>query len=116
MDFSGPIIRLEPLTNEEIFLLLERLMDVFCAHHGLEEPILPEEQMVAFMQKVSDRIGADTLLTPREVTRDFITLMNLLHQNEDASFEALVGSPQVPLSGAADDPDAADDTLAVYDL
>ena len=116
VDFSGPIIRLAPLTNEEIFLLLERLSDVFTAHHGLETPILTQEQMVAFMQKVSDRIGADALLTPREVTRDFIALMNLLHQNPDARFEDLVGSPQVPLSGAASDPDAEDESLAVYDL
>ena len=116
VDFSGPIIRLAPLTNEEIFLLLERLSDVFTAHHGLETPILTQEQMVAFMQKVSDRIGADALLTPREVTRDFIALMNLLHQNPEATFEALVGSPAVPLNGAASDPDADDDSLAVYDL
>ena len=116
VDFSGPIIRLEPLTNEEIFLLLERLMDVFCAHNGLDAPILSQEQLAAFMQKVADRIGADALLTPREVTRDFITLMNLIYQNPEADFTELVGSPQVPLSGAADDPDAADDTLAVYDL
>ncbi len=115
-DYSGPILRLESLTPEEIFLLLERLMDVFCAHHGLEEPILSAEQLAAFMQKVSERIGADALLTPREVTRDFIALMNLLLQNPEARFEDLVGSPQVPLRGAADDPDAADDSLAVYDL
>ena len=123
VDFSGPIIRLDPLTNEEIFLLLERLSDVFCAHHGLDS-ILTEEQLVAFMQKVSDRIGADVLLTPREVTRDFIALMNLLHQNPEATFEALVGSPAVPLTGASADPDDGDDgdddddddSLAVYDL
>ena len=119
VDFSGPIIRLDPLTNEEIFLLLERLCDVFSVHHGLEAPALSQEQLVAFMQKVSDRIGADTLLTPREVTRDFIALMNLLHQNPDATFEDLVGSPQVPLTGAEKDPDAEtaeDESLAVYDL
>ena len=115
VDFSGPIIRLEPLTDEEIFLLLERLSDVFCAHHELES-ILTQEQLVAFMQKVSDRIGADTLLTPREVTRDYIALMNLLHQNPEATFEDLVGSPQVPLNGAASDPDTEDESLAVYDL
>ena len=115
-DFSGPIIRLETLNTEEIYLLLERLMDVFCAHHQ-REAILTQDQLVAFMQKVSDRIGAEKLLTPREVTRDFIALMNRLQQNPQATFEDLMGSGQVSLHGAQADPDDLDDdAYAVYDL
>lgn len=116
VDFSGPIIRLNMLTHEEIYLLLERLMDVFRAHHGLE-PFLTHEQLVAFMQTASDRLGADRLLTPREVTRDFISLMNLLHQNPGETFESLMSAGKVGIKASETDPDALDDdAFAIFDL
>lgn len=115
-DFSGPIIRLETLNNEEIYLLLEHLHDVFCAHNKLDS-ILTQEQMIAFMQMVANRIGAEKLLTPREVTRDFISLMNLIYQNEGATYDSVMGAGQVKLQSAQTDPDALDDdAFAVFDL
>lgn len=116
VDFSGPIIRLETLNNEEIYLLLEHLHDVFCAHNKLDS-ILTQEQMIAFMQMVANRIGAEKLLTPREVTRDFISLMNLIHQNEGATYDSVMGAGQVKLQSAQTDPDELDDdAFAVFDL
>ena len=116
VDFSGPIIRLETLNNEEIYVLLEHLHDVFCAHNKIDA-LLTQEQMVAFMQVVASRIGAEKLLTPREVTRDFISLMNLIYQNEGATYESVMGAGQVKLQSAQTDPDALDDdAFAVFDL
>lgn len=116
VDFSGPIIRLETLNNEEIYLLLEHLHDVFCAHNKLDS-ILTQEQMIAFMQMVANRIGAEKLLTPREVTRDFISLMNLIYQNEGATYDSVMGAGQVKLQSAQTDPDELDDdAFAVFDL
>ncbi len=116
VDFSGPIIRLETLTIEEIYLLLENLMNVYCAHHKLT-PILTQSQMVAFMQMVSNRIGAEKLLTPREVTRDFLSLLSLLHQNPGETFESLTQTGQVQLKSADADPDDLnDDAFAEFDL
>lgn len=116
VDFSGPMIRLSMLTHEEIYLLLERLMTVFCAHHGME-PLLTHEQLVAFMQTAADRLGADKLLTPREVTRDFVSLMNLLRQNPDETFESLMSAGKIRVQPSERDPDALDDdAYAVFDL
>ncbi len=116
IDFSGPIIRLETLSNEEIYVLLEHLHEVFCAHNKIDS-ILSQEQMVAFMQVVANRIGADKLLTPREVTRDFISLINLIFQNPGATYESVMGEGQVRLQSAQSDPDALDDdAFAVFDL
>ena len=116
VDFSGPIIRLETLNNEEIYVLLEHLHDVFCAHNKIDA-LLTQDQMVAFMQVVASRIGAEKLLTPREVTRDFISLMNLIYQNEGATYESVMGAGQVKLQSAQTDPDALDDdAFAVFDL
>ena len=33
------------------------------------------------------RLGADKLSTPREVVRDFISILNILHQNPHLQFE-----------------------------
>lgn len=116
-DFSGPIIRLKTLTMEEIYLLLERLQEVFCAHHKLKTPLLSQSELMAFMATVSERIGADKLLTPREVTRDFITLLNLLHQNANETFESIMQSGQVSFKTFDTDPDGLDDeAFAEFDL
>ena len=116
VDLSGPIIRLNTLTNEEIFVLLENIHTVFCAHNKIE-PVLTQEQMVSFMQIVANRIGANKLITPREVTRDFISLLNLIYQNEGATFESIMKDGLVKLEGASKDPDALDDDkFAVFDI
>ena len=114
-DLSGPIMHLDTLTHDEIYLLLENVMKVFCAHYGLES-CLTEEQLVSFMQVAVDRLGADELLTPREVTRDFIALLNLLRQNPDETFESLMRAGKVKVKPAEEDPDALDDkAFAVFD-
>ena len=38
------------------------------------------------------RVGADTNITPREVIRDFIELLDLLYQNPAMSMEELLAS------------------------
>ena len=114
-DVSGPIIRLKTLTHEEIFLLLERIMDVFCVHHKIEK-CLTEEQLVSFMQLAAGRIGADELLTPREVTRDFLALLNLLQQNNSETFESLTQKGKVQIHAADTNPEELNDgAFAAFD-
>ena len=62
-DFSGPLIRLAPLTPTEIFVLLQT-SELHAVHYGYE-PTLTEEQVEAFLQQVYDALGAEQLLTPR---------------------------------------------------
>ncbi|WP_025701614.1 ATP-binding protein, partial [Paenibacillus forsythiae] len=73
--FSGPIIPLDMLSAEEILVLLQRLRDIHALHYGYE-PVLTDDELVHFMEEASSRLGADELLTPRELVRDF---MDLLH-------------------------------------
>ena len=114
-DFSGPMIRLSTLTREEIYLLLERLMNVFCAHYKIED-CLNKSQLSAFMEIAAGRLGADKLLTPREVTRDFISLLNLLRQNPEETFESLMRAGKVEIHAADRNPDDLDDgAFAAFD-
>ncbi len=116
MDYSGPIIRLSTLTNEEIYLLLERIMQVFSVHNGVQPP-LSHAQLVTFMESVAGRLGADQLLTPREVTRDFIPILNLLHQNPGLTYEQLAAGGNAQVHAAEADPDALeDDRFALFDV
>ena len=48
--YSGPIIRLETLTNEEIFVLLGRLVEVHCSHYNCRNGLEPLE-LESFMQE-----------------------------------------------------------------
>jgi hypothetical protein len=92
-DTASPILRLQPLSHEELYVLLTRLQTVYRSHHG-QEVALGEAQLTEFLQIAFDRLGARELLTPREIIRDFITLLNLLRQNPDLTFAELVQSSE----------------------
>lgn len=90
-DLNAPVIRLNQLSNQSIHLLLEKI----CATHAFNykyEPRIGDLQYRAFMTEVSSRLGADSLLTPREVAIDFVTILNLLRQYPEETFESLLGT------------------------
>ena len=90
-DLLAPVIRLEPLTPEEMLVLCEKL----AAMHGDLYPCgrkMETEELAGFIRMEYERIGADQNITPREVIRDFIELLDLLYQNPDRSVRELMGS------------------------
>ena len=42
------------------------------------------------MRLALSRAGAEELITPREIIRDFLTVLNILRDNESATFSSLV--------------------------
>ncbi|MGN1074254.1 MAG: BREX system ATP-binding domain-containing protein, partial [Eubacteriales bacterium] len=58
-------------------------------------PPVSDEQLAAFVSDIASRMGADVLLTPREVVRDFTGLLNLLQQNPGESFESIAGTLEI---------------------
>ena len=50
------------------------------AKHYDWDPGVTDEQIVTLVQNLAGRMGADVLLTPREVVRDFTGLLNILRQ------------------------------------
>ena len=87
----GPVIRLRRLSDDELFALISRVTKLYAQNYG-EEPRITEEQMVRFLEICLDRAGADTLITPREMLRDYMTVLNILMQNPTSTFEDVVGS------------------------
>ena len=113
-DMSGPLIRLDILSHSEIFLLLQRVHEIHTMHHKYEA-MLDDRHLEAFMSIVLTRIGADKLLTPREVLRDFVALLNLLQQNPEESFESLVGEVKFTTGEPYTDPETLTPATEIYD-
>jgi len=90
-DLSAPIIRLTMLTQEEMYVLVEKLRDI---HAGLFNytPVLGHEDLLYFLTVEYNRVGAETHITPREIIRDFIELVNILHQNPQKTVAEILGS------------------------
>lgn len=104
-DMLAPIIRLQPLTYEELLVLIEKLMQIHAGYFGWT-PTLTENDLVDFLKIEFGRVGADTHLTPREVIRDFIELLDILCQNPDANVAELlqsVGGDALAPTAATDD-------------
>jgi len=104
-DLSGPMIRLDVLTPEEIFVLLQRIREIHGLHHKYE-PSVTDKEIEYFLNEVRKRIGAEQMLTPREVVRDFLAVLNILRQNPDQSFASLVGGEDFKPTRIGSDPEA----------
>ena len=87
----GPVIRLRRLSDDELFALISRITKLYAQQYG-QAPRITEEQMVHILQICLSRAGADSMITPREMLRDYMTVLNILMQNPTASFEDVVGS------------------------
>ncbi|HJA29083.1 MAG TPA: ATP-binding protein [Candidatus Olsenella pullicola] len=112
-DLLAPVIHLEPLTYEELLVLIEKLAEIHAGYFGYERS-LTEEQLVGFLKVEFGRVGADTHLTPREVIRDFIELLDIVYQNPGTNVAALLktdafsGAVAAPVAAAGEkDVDAA---------
>ncbi|SKB55720.1 P-loop protein of unknown function [Lachnospiraceae bacterium] len=90
-DMLAPVIRLEALTAEEMLVLIGKLADIHADLYGYENSIT-DEALAAFIKIEFGRIGADSKITPREVIRDFIELLDILFQHPDQDIETILGS------------------------
>jgi len=92
-DLLAPVIRLEPLTAEEMLVLCEKLADMHAGLYGYERKV-DTDDLVSFIRIEYGRIGADQNITPREVIRDFIELLDLLYQNPGMKAAELLESEE----------------------
>ena len=92
-DMYAPVIRLEPLTAEEMLVLTEKLADMHVNLYGYERTIT-DNDLAQFIKIEYARVGADTSITPREIIRDFIELLDIVWQNPDKKITDLLNSDQ----------------------
>jgi len=99
-DSTAPAMVLEPLTADQVTALLQRLAEIHSQHYGYQ-PVLGDRDIQIFQQAVTTRLGADLLLTPRELVRDFISILNVLQQNPQLQFADLLDRVGLQYSTAA---------------
>ena len=114
-DLLSPVIRLLPLTNEEMLILIEKLADI---HAGLYEykQIVTQQDMVDFIEIEFNRIGADTHITPREVIRDFIEVLDIIYQNPGMKVRTLLGSDSFTYAQNAVNEETTHEEFAEFNL
>ncbi|MDI6869128.1 MAG: ATP-binding protein [Coprothermobacterota bacterium] len=88
---TGPVIKLEVLSPEEIFVLLTRIQEIYASHYGIS-PILKNDELEVFLNELAKRLGAREFLTPREVARDFLALLDTLRLKPEIKFEQVIRS------------------------
>jgi len=103
-NYTGPVIRLDKLSPEEVYLLLERLNHIHSIHYSYPQ-VLGQAELTAFLDTVASRLGADKLLTPREISRDFLELLDILHENPQVRFYDLIEAPDFHIESAKEDPE-----------
>lgn len=92
-DMYAPVIKLEPLTAEEMLVLTEKLADMHAGLYGYERTIT-DDDLAQFIKIEYARVGADTNITPREIIRDFIELLDIVWQNPQTDIQILLNSDQ----------------------
>jgi len=107
-NYLGPIINLKPLTNEEIFVLLGTIKDLHEQRYEYDSGIT-DDMLELYLKTVMASVVSSTMLTPREITRDLISLLDTMHQNGDLDFTDLV-------EGRLVSPDANPDDEIIEDL
>ncbi len=102
-DLSSPVIRLRRLSDNELLALLARITKLH-AMQNASEPRVGGAEMQRFLSAALARAGAEELVTPREIIRDFLMLLNILQSNPNESFDSLMAAdaasreatPEVP--------------------
>ncbi len=87
-DLAQPVIRLKPLSHDEVFVLLQKLKTIFDKNYEVEMDF-GDADIQVFMEEIFNKPGASDFLTPREVIRDFLNILNILRQNPSVSKEEL---------------------------
>lgn len=113
-DLNAPVIHLEPLTPEEMLILVEKLADMHAGLYGYDKKIT-EADLAAFIKLEYGRVGAERKITPREIIRDFIELLDLSLQNPDQKIADLMGSDQY-LTEDQDDSDDGESNFAEFTI
>ena len=101
-NYLGPVINLRPLTNEEVYVLLQTLRDLYEQRNGVSLG-LTDEMLERYLRTVLSNSISSEMITPREITRDFISLMDTLRQNEGLTFDRLVSDRKVTADVNPDD-------------
>lgn len=94
IDLSGPVIRLQSLTPEDLLILLFNLRTVF-AMGDAGKHLVPDEALPLFMTHCNKRIGEAYFRTPRNTIKAFVQFLSVLEQNPGQGWGELIGAVDI---------------------
>ncbi|MBR2971823.1 MAG: ATP-binding protein [Clostridia bacterium] len=89
-NLSSPVIRLPRLSDNELLALVKRLTKLYQQREGAPVPPATDDEIERFLANALAKAGAEELITPREIIRDYLTLLNILRDNPSAKFDELI--------------------------
>ncbi len=98
----SPLIYLERLTDNELFALCKRLTLLHSSYYGTKSEVT-DENILAFLKLALNRMGSDEMITPREITRDFLNVLDILYSDPTSNFESLIGDQKTQSQTDEDD-------------
>ncbi|MCR5122617.1 MAG: ATP-binding protein [Ruminococcus sp.] len=114
-DMLAPVIHLTALTSEEMLVLSEKLADIHAELFGYERRI-SEDDMIVFIKTEFGRIGADSHITPREVIRDLIELLDIILQNPEINISTFIESGGISYSVPPQDEETEGGEFAEFEI
>lgn len=88
-NMMSPVLRLRRLSDSELLALIMRLTLLHAKYYGYT-PRATENEMEIFLKGELSRAGASEMVTPREIIRDFLMLLDLMYQNPDTDFAEIL--------------------------
>lgn len=95
---SGPVIRLRRLSDDEMFALLLRVSGLYTQLYP-DARVLTAEQLELFYRACNSRAGAEELMTPREMIRDLLFLLDAMRENSQLDPVSLISGNQGQSAG-----------------
>lgn len=105
---NGPVIRLRRLSDDEMIALLLRVMNLHAQFYEDARAISPE-QIERFYAECIRRAGAGELMTPREMIRDFLFVLDALRENAQLGLDDLISRGEA--LAAERTPEESEDTV-----
>jgi len=108
-NYSSPVIKLERLSDNELYALINRLYKLHNMYHGKDLGVT-EAELVSFLKIMLGTVGADEMITPREIARDLLEILNIMLHTPGVTFTELLGENGEKLNRkrASDDTDGED--------
>ena len=118
-NLASPVIRLRMLSDNELIALVKRLDRLYSIKEGAPTNV-SDGQIERFIRCERGRAGGEEMITPREIIRDFLTVLNILRDNKEANFDEVIGrvtSSQNEENGLSSTPHQnSDDTVKKISL
>ena len=92
-DYSQPVIKLRSFTNEEIFILLKKLVNIHELYYKYNSNI-SDDDIIFFIKEQYNNLE-NNKITIGEIIRDFFGLLNVLQKNPQITIKQLISSDNI---------------------